>query len=59
MTEREPDAPQPREVDSDELAREEVEPDPDVPPGPIPDDEREVPVDGDAGLGDFEGNLNA
>lgn len=61
MTERDPDAPQPREVDADELAREEVEPDPDQPPGPVPDDEREVTVDGDPApdLGDFEGNLNA
>ena len=59
MTEREPDAPEPREVDADELAHEEVEPDPDQPPGPVPDDEREVPVDPDPDLGDFEGNLNA
>ena len=59
MTERDPDAPELREVDADDLAHDEVEPDPDQPPGPVPDDEREEPVDGDPDLGDFEGNLNA
>lgn len=58
MIERDPDAPELREVDADELAHEEVEPDPDQPPGPVPDDEREESVD-DPDLGDFEGNLNA
>ena len=59
MTERDPDAPELREVEPDDLALDEVEPDPDQPPGPVPDDEREVPVDDDPDLGDFEGNLNA
>jgi hypothetical protein len=59
MTERDPDAPELREVEPDELAQAEVEPDLDQPPGPVPDDEREVPVDDDPDLGDFEGNLNA
>ena len=58
MSERDPDAPEPREVDADELAHDEIEPDSDQPPGPVPDDEREVPVD-EPDLGDFEGNLNA
>ena len=49
MNEREPD----------DLAHDEVEPDPDQPPGPVPDDEREVPADDAPDLGDFEGNLNA
>jgi hypothetical protein len=48
------------ERDPDDLAHDEVEPDPDQPPGPVPDDERELPVDDDVpDLGDFEGNLNA
>jgi hypothetical protein len=45
MTERSPD----------DIAR---DADPDQPPGPVPDDEREVPLD-EPDLGDFEGNLNA
>ena len=59
MSERDPDAPEPRERRPDDLAHDEVEPDPDQPPGPVPDDEREVPVDDTPDLGDFEGNLNA
>jgi hypothetical protein len=60
MTERRPDEPELREVDADELAHDEIEPDPDQPPGPVPDDERELPDDDDElGLGDFEGNLDA
>jgi len=59
MTERRPDEPEPREVDADDLAHDEIEPDPDEPPGPVPDDERVVPLDDDPDLGDFEGNLNA
>jgi hypothetical protein len=59
MTERTPAEPEPREVDADELAYEEVEADPDVPPGPVPEDDREVPDDEEPDLGDFEGNLNA
>ncbi|HLM19693.1 MAG TPA: hypothetical protein VK549_17855 [Acidimicrobiia bacterium] len=47
------------ERDPDDLAHDEVEPDPDQPPGPVPDDERELPVDDVPDLGDFEGNLNA
>jgi hypothetical protein len=47
------------ERDPDDLAHDEVEPDPDQPPGPVPDDEREEPVDDAPDLGDFEGNLNA
>jgi hypothetical protein len=59
MTERAPDAPEIREVDADELAHDEIEPDPDQPPGPVPDDEREVVDPDEPDLGDFEGNLNA
>lgn len=59
MTERTPDAPEPREVDADELAHDEVEPDPDQPPGPVPDSEREVLDPDEPDLGDFEGNLDA
>ena len=62
MIERDPDDVEVHEVDPDDLAHEVVEPDPDLPPGPIPDDEREVPVDIDdeePDLGDFDGNLNA
>ena len=47
------------ERDPDDLAHDEVEPDPDQLPGPVPDDEREVPADDAPDLGDFEGNLNA
>ena len=49
MTERNPDD---LPADADDLD------DPDQPPGPQPDGEREVPVD-EPDLGDFEGNLNA
>ena len=59
MSERGPDDLEPREVDADDLSHDEVEPDPDQPPGPVPDDEREVSLDDDPDLGDFEGNLNA
>ena len=59
MSEREPDDLEPVERDPDDLSHDEVEPDPDQPPGPVPDDEREVPVDESPDLGDFEGNLNA
>jgi hypothetical protein len=59
MTERPPDEPELREVDADELAYDEVEADPDQPPGPVPDDERELSVDDEPDLGDFEGNLDA
>jgi hypothetical protein len=59
MTERPPDEPELREVDADELAYDEVEADPDQPPGPVPDDERELPDDDEPDLGDFEGNLDA
>jgi len=45
MIERDRDDVEVHEVDADDLAHEVVEPDPDQPPGPIPDDEREVPVD--------------
>jgi hypothetical protein len=50
------------ERDADDLARGEVEPDPDQPPGPVPDDEPAASPDvapQDPDLGDFEGNLNA
>ncbi len=46
MTERTPD-----DVADDEPL--------DQPPGPAPDDEHEVPAEGEPDLGDFEGNLNA
>jgi hypothetical protein len=51
------------ERDPDDLAHDEVEPDPDQPPGPVPDDDRMV-ADPDTeepqpDLGDFEGNLDA
>ena len=63
MSERDPDALEPQEVDPDDLAHEIVEPDPDEIPGPVPDDQREVPVDDPdretPDLGDFEGNLDA
>ena len=52
MTERRPDEPELREVDADELAHDEIEPDPDQPPCPVPDDD-------EPDLGDFEGNLDA
>jgi hypothetical protein len=58
MSERTPDAPEPYEVDADDVAHDEIEPDPDQPPGPVPDDERVVPVD-EPDLGDFDGNLDA
>jgi hypothetical protein len=50
------------ERDPDDLAHDEVEPDPDQPPGPVPDDERDASPEAapqDPDLGDFEGNLNA
>jgi hypothetical protein len=47
MTERDPDALEPQEIDADDLAHDVLEPDPDEPPGPVPDDERVVPVDDD------------
>ena len=53
------------ERDPDDIARDEVESDPDQPPGPVPDDERDAPPEEpetapqDPDLGDFEGNLNA
>jgi hypothetical protein len=47
------------ERDPDDLAHDEVEPDPDQPPGPVPDDEREVSADETPDPGDFGGNLNA
>jgi hypothetical protein len=59
VIERPPDAPELREVDADELGYDEVEHDPDQPPGPVPDDDREVPDPDEPDLGDFEGNLNA
>jgi hypothetical protein len=37
----------------------EREPDPDQPPGPVPDDESASPDTEEPDLGDFEGNLNA
>jgi hypothetical protein len=46
------------ERDPDDLAHDEVEPDLDQPPGPVPDADREVPPE-EPDLGDFEGNLNA
>jgi hypothetical protein len=69
MTERPPDAPELREVVADELGYDEVEPDPDQPPGPVPDDDREVPVPdeldldesdvGEPDVGDFDDDLDA
>jgi hypothetical protein len=65
MSERDTSDAEPREVDAHDLAHDEVEPDPDVPPGPVPDAEREITVDRDEegdvlpDLGDFEGNLDA
>jgi hypothetical protein len=49
------------ERDPDDLAHDEVEPDPDQPPGPVPDDDRALPDvdDEQSDLGDFEGNLDA
>jgi hypothetical protein len=47
VTERDTDPLEPQEVDADDLAHELVEPDPDEPPGPVPDAERVVPVDDD------------
>jgi hypothetical protein len=47
MTERDPDAVEPQEIDADDLAHEIVEPDPDEQPGPVPDAERAVIVDED------------
>jgi hypothetical protein len=62
MSERGPDEHDVDEIDADDLAHDEVEPDPDELPGVVPDDEREVTVDTDEetpDLGDFQGNLNA
>jgi hypothetical protein len=59
MSERGPDDLEIREIDADDLAHDEVEPDPDELPGPVPDDERELPVDDEADLGDIEGDLDA
>jgi hypothetical protein len=46
------------ERDPDDLAHDGLEPDPDQPPGAVPDDERDAMPD-EPDLGDFEGNLNA
>jgi hypothetical protein len=59
MSERDPDDLEFHEVDADDLAHEVVEPDPDEPPGPVPDDERELPVDDEPDLGEFDDNLDA
>lgn len=45
MSERTPEDFEPDERDPDDLAHELVEPDPDAPPSPVPDELREEPVD--------------
>jgi hypothetical protein len=40
-----PDDPEPVEVDVEDLAHDEVEPDPDELTDPVPDAERELPLD--------------
>jgi len=57
MTERGPDDLEFHEIDADDLAHDEVEPDPDDLPGPVPDDDRELPVDDEADL-DVEGDVD-
>ncbi len=59
MSERGPDDVELREVDADDLARDEIEPDPDELPGPVPDDDRELVVDDEGDLADVEGDLDA
>lgn len=59
MTERSPDDLEFHEIDADDLAHDEVEPDPDDLPGPVPDDERELHVDDESDLDGAEGDLDA
>jgi hypothetical protein len=58
MTERGPDDLEFHEIDADDLAHEEVEPDPEDLPGPVPDDERELVVDDESDLGGIEGGVD-